>query len=220
MFEGILHRQTVMIRYQLNKVQNTEDFSLQLSFRNRIVREWSGEFARLIWKKTIRKFLLFDTKVELDKKQMHQFYVDLTCLYQQSIVEHSIDKDLIQHNVSSKLFSFAQSLLLKIRINKCHQSYDDMLSYYFGEFNHTNKVLFDQTLDFLINKKLIQSIHVVDDIRFFDKNINLHDHLYFKKQGKLVDCNSQLKKLLKSINCQPIINQDYSKLYILNSHLN
>ncbi len=208
-----------MSLYQLQLTNNTETCCLQLRKSNHVIRNWFGGFAELIWKKLILKNPSVVSEVSLNKIQVHNLYLVITCLYQRSIHKYKINQDLRDCDFSQESFIIAQSLLLQIRINHCHPSYDDLLAHYFDEYKDCNNTRFDKILNTLIANNLIQAIETDDDRQYYDKNITPHDHLYFKKQQKLVDCNTEIKNFLVGINCPKFIKKNHSILFTLNSNL-
>ena len=208
-----------MSQYQINLSIDKEKSCLRLESSNRVIRQWFGKFAELVWKKLITHNTASNKTVNLNKKQVHSFFTDITYLYQKLIFQYKIDQDLIKNKFPDKYFSIAQSLLLQIRINPCHPSFDDLLSHYLDEFNCCNHNNFDNTLNLLIEYKLIQSILTEDGRQFYDKDTSPHDHLYFKQQHKLVDCSEEIKQFLIGINCTQFNKKNKSKLFTLNSNL-
>jgi len=208
-----------MNQYQISLSILEEKSCLKLSSSNRMIRQWFGKFAELVWEKLITHKIASNKTVNLNKKQVHSFFTDITYLYQKLIFQYKIDQDLIKNKFPEKYFSIAQSLLLQIRINPCHPSFDDLLSHFLDEFSCCDQQIFERTLNLLIVNQLIQSIITEDGREFYDKNTNPHDHLYFKKQHKLVDCSEEIKQFLISIDCTQFSKKNQSKLFTLNSNL-
>lgn len=156
----------------------------------------------------------------IKKNQIHAFFTEITCLYQTLLFQHKIDSDLKRNNFPDANFCIAESLLLQIRVNSNHSSYEDLLAYFLHEFNSFDVVIFNQTLNLLIENQLIQSIITDDGHQFLDKNTQPHKHIYFKKHQKLVDCSEELANFfaqtIKTKNPQPHTN---AQIFYLNHEL-
>ena len=193
--------------YQLKLDKSKNHTCVCLSNDHQIIRKWFGAFAELIFNEALIKFhntnLLTQT-VFLKTNQIRLFFVDITCLYQRLTYHYKIDKDLENSSFPTSTYNAAKSLLLQIRMNQQHPSYQELLTYYLDEFDDFNITLFDQTLNLLIDKKLIQTLITDDGNQFYDNNPNPHDHIYFKSQQKLMDCTVEISLFLKSLhdNCR------------------
>lgn len=207
--------------YKLILTDNNNQIQLRLSRSNTIIRTWFGDFANIIYKSVIKKRNVINpVTLNLKKKELHSLFTEITILYQTLIHQYKIDSDLIKANFPAENLIIAQSILLQIRLNTNHLSLYDLQAYFLDEFKCFDFVLFKQTINVMIGKNLIQSIITEDGQQFFDKNPEPHDHLYFKKQKKLVDCSQEISEILsvkKEIKQNGINN---SNIFTINKELN
>jgi Fe2+ or Zn2+ uptake regulation protein len=190
-------------KFKLTYTKNNDQVCLQLNSRNQMIRKWYGAFAKLINEKIVAKYKNNKLDIHstfLNKSQIHTFFTEITCLHQVVIYHFNIEKELSNIYQDKTVRNISESLLLQIRINNVHFSYDDLLDYFLNEFSQYDIYLFDKTINLLIKNKLIQSINTEDGYQYFDKNIQLHNHLYFKQHKKLVDCSKELTLFLSGIN--------------------
>lgn len=189
--------------FKLTYTINNDQVCLQLNSRNKIIRKWYGAFAKLINEKIVIKYKNNrpdSHSIYLNKNQIHSFFTEITCLHQIVIFHFKIEQDLLNIYQDKTVRNISESLLLQIRMNNVHLSYDDLLDYFLNEFFQYDIFIFDETINLLINNKLIQSIKTEDGCQYFDKNIKLHNHIYFKQHKKLVDCSKELTLFLSGIN--------------------
>ena len=187
--------------YKLILTISNNQSQLTLNRSNTIIRTWYGSFAQIIYNKvTIKNSGTKPETIHLQKNEIHVLFTEITCLYQTLIYQYKIDADLIKNNFPRECFIIAESLLLQIRLNSIHPSYDDLQGYFLDEFKHFDCLLFSQTINLLIGKNLIQSIITEDGQQFFDKNPQPHDHIYFKQHKKLVDCSKEISDIFLKIN--------------------
>lgn len=186
-------------KYKLDFETGKNTTCLCLSNDQQVIRKWHGQFAKLILKKLKISTIPSTHLIHFDKQQVHQFFVDMTCLYQSAMCHYGIDKDLIGHQFDNQKLNIAKSLLLQIRMHDQHPKRETLLEYYLNEFDQFDDSLFDKTLLLLSEKKLIQSIITEDGSHYFDKNPKPHDHIYFTEHKKLIDCPSEIASILSSI---------------------
>ncbi len=186
-------------KYKLTFETSQNNTSLCLSNHQQVIRKWHGVFAELTLKKLQPNIFLEKQAIYFDKQQVHKFFVDMTCLYQNAMCHYSIDKDLIGHNFSNQKLNISKSLLLQIRMHDQHPKRETLLEYYLNEFDQLDDSLFDEALLLLSEKKLIQSIVTEDGAHYFDKNPKPHDHIYFTNHQKLIDCPSEIAFILNNI---------------------
>lgn len=207
--------------YKVQLTKNNNQIKLTLSCSKKNIRVWYGNIAQRIFNTISTKYRLTkDGIIYLKKKQIHALFTEITCLYQTILFQYKIDTDLIKNNIPRICFNIAESLLLQIRINTLHPSYEDLQAFFLDEFKDFDLILFNQTINLLIEKNLIQSIITDDGQQFFDKNIELHDHIYFKKHKKLVDCTKEIAdffSMTKHINKSK---QTCAKIFYFNKELN
>lgn len=209
------------INYQLKLYREKSQACLRLSNNNQVLRKWFGEFAELIFNQAVIKLKNVNLKKDvayMDKMQVQTFFVEITCLYQRETYYYEIEKDLIKYNFPKENFNIAKSLLLQIRMNHNHPSYDDLLTYYFDEFNSFDYLAFDKTIKILIGNNLIQSIVTKDGSQYFDKNPQPHDHIYFKNYRKLVDCSYEISQFFKKLNDKNT--SDESNIFYIENQIN
>jgi len=205
--------------YTLELINQCNHIQLKLSRSNTVLRTWNGNFAQVIFDKIAEKHPSDDGLIYLSKFQIHSLFTEITCLYQSLIFHYKIETDLITNKFPQKFFNIAESLLLFIRINASHPSYEDLQSYYIDEYKHFDISCFSHTINLLIGKNLIQSIITNDGNQFFDKNPTPHEHIYFTQEKKLVDCTKEISNIL--FNKQQLLskNQNCKKIFYTNSEI-
>lgn len=185
----------------LNKQNNQSCLSL---YQNNLqVRKWFGEFASIIFETTTKEFLKIyssDNSFCLCKQQVRHFFIQVTCLHQQAIWHYGIRKDLCSIQFPTKYTCIAESLLLQIRMNKGHPSYDQLLSNYLDVFQNRDHEIFYIAINILLENDLIQLIETDDGNKFFDKNPIPHSHLYFRQHNKLVDSTEEMSIFFQELN--------------------
>jgi Fe2+ or Zn2+ uptake regulation protein len=200
--------------YNLIFKETSGNVSLHLCNSNTVIREWFGGFAKLIWNQVSLKKKYLMSSLKLNKNQVYCFFRDVTCLYQSLNIKYNIDKDLSKYDFDKECYNMAESILLHIRLSSCHLSYDEVLGHLFSEFKTANFQNADKAFDLLIGNKLILLVITPDGYKYFDKNTNPHNHIYFIKHKKLVDSTQELTELMENVNCKKIINSNQSSLYI------
>jgi hypothetical protein len=203
--------------------KNKDQIVLQLNSRNQVIRKWYGAFAELINEKIVIKYnnkKLNNHSTFLNKNQIHTFFTEITCLHQVVIYHFKIENDLSKITQDKILSNIAESLLLQIRINNVHLSYDVLLDYFLNEFPHYDVFHFDKTISLLTNNKLIQSISTEDGCLYFDKNIKPHNHIYFKQHKKLVDSTKELTLFLSGFKKPNKNKKTSSDVFYVNNLVN
>jgi hypothetical protein len=171
---------------------------LELSNQSNLNRKWFGKFAIYIYAKALP--LVTSDKIgktlSIKKNQLQGLFLDITNIYQRALIKHNIERDLSTLQIPSNLSNITQSLLLMIRMNSDHQNYNFIQNYYFEEYRTLNSDAMNDSLDILITNKLIQKIVTNDNQAFFDQEPTPHNHIYFKNQNKLIDCNNDCYEVL------------------------
>jgi hypothetical protein len=206
--------------FKLTFKKHNDQVCLQLNSRNQIIRKWYGAFAELINEKIMvnyEKTGKDKNEVFLYKCQIHTFFTEITCLHQLVLYHFKIEKDLSNIYQCKTIRNIAESLLLQIRINNAHLSYDNLLNYFYNEFPHNDILNFDKTISLLTSNNLIQSIITEDGCQYFDKNIQLHNHIYFKQHKKLVDSTQELTLFLSGIKYLSKIQQNDTRIFYVNN---
>ena len=208
--------------YKITLNTNHGHTCLRLNNNLQVIRKWYGVFAELIFNKALNKsnkVMQNHNTVFLNKNEIHALFSEITCLYQMAIFHFNIEKDLSSSDFPTSYRNIAESLLLQIRINPIHQCYEALLSYFLDEFNYYDASEFDNVLKLLIGKNLIQSIITDDGQQFFDKNPIPHDHIYFKKHKKLVDCSKEIADFFSITKYFEKSKQTYANIFYVNQEL-
>lgn len=208
--------------YTLSFQKNNRNACLCLSSAQQVIRKWHGLFAELVFTRINIQHYNDTTSnsIDLDKKQVHEFFVDMTCLHQNIMCYYQIDKDLNNHQFPQENFNIAKSLLLQIRMHDQHPCREALMNYYLNEFDDFDDTLFDQTLSLMTKKNMIQSIITEDGGQYFDKNPQPHDHIYFKHHQKLVDCPSEISYILNNLPIYDKKPSNQGHVYYVNNPLN
>jgi len=209
-------------KYKLILYKNHGNTYLQLSNNLHEIRKWNGVFAELIFDKALIKTNLpskSNSTIYLNKTQIQSFFADITGLYQMAMYHFNIEKDLSSNNFSAHYWNIAESLLLQVRINPIHQTYEALLSYFVNEFPNNDIKEFDNIIKLLIGKNLIQSIITEDGHQFFDKNTQPHDHIYFKQHNKLVDCSREIADFFSLTKYFKKSKHTYANIFYVNNKL-
>jgi len=207
--------------YKLTLTEQSNQYQLNLIRSNLIIRTWYGSFAEYIYTHVLKQNKHLKSKeLQLKKRQIQNIFTEITCLYQNLLYQNKIESDLINHAIPKNCFCIAESLLLHIRINKIHPSYDDLLSFFLNEFKNCDWDLFNKTINLLVNTQLIQSIITADGLQYFDKNIQPHDHIYFSKHKKLVDCSDEIAVIFQNKNNLSHLSHKFvSNIYYVNNRI-
>lgn len=206
--------------YQLRLYKEKDQTCLLLSNKTQIVRKWCGTFAQLIFDKIIVQYKSINKNhntIFLCKEQIHGVFTKITCLYQKLNYVYKIDSDLNKCHFPKKYLNIAESLLLQIRINEQHPSYEDLLAHFLDEFSNYNYTKFDSTLTLLLKNRIIQLITTEDSKQYFDKNPVPHKHIYFRKHKKLVDCTNEMSVFLNNLNMTTLASSTNNIYYVNNS---
>ena len=126
---------------------------------------------------------------------------------------------MIKNKIPRNCFNSAESLLLQIRMNSVHPSYEDLQTYYLNEYNNFDIPLFAHTINLLIGNNLIQSIITDDGQQYFDKNPTPHDHIYFTQEKKLVDCSKEIAEIFSQKSQCKTSKQNNRKIFYSNQEL-
>jgi hypothetical protein len=192
---------------------------LRLTNHSSLNRNWFGQFAISIYAKALQMLGVetFNYQLDIKKQQLQTLFLEITTIYQRSLVKHNIEKDLYSLKMPNYLANISQSLLLMLRMNTIHQNYKFLLNFYFEEYRTLNSEAMDQSLAILVSNNIIQKIETNDKQIFFDKNPRPHSHIYFKNQNKLIDCNDDCYHILLDKKHEEIIlNNTSSKLFEIN----
>ncbi|MFK8011247.1 MAG: hypothetical protein AB8B80_04345 [Marinicellaceae bacterium] len=208
--------------YELTIKETENQMFLEISLSHNVKRKWYGKFSEIIYHNAIKKFNSFSydqNSMKLTKQQMQLFFAEVTSIYQKAVFQLKIDKDLVKYKIPHHLWNTTEFILFQIRINSLHLSYENLLSFYLEEHNNFKVIEFEKSLDLLIEYNLIQNILTEDHQQFFDKNTQPHDHIYFKKYNKLIDCTIEMAQLLLKPQNIKVSHQVNSNIYYINSEL-
>lgn len=183
--------------YRLIYEKKSDSKKISLMKNQSVIRQWHGQFAEMIYiSESASENKHRWSMLELNKKQVHGLFINITYLHQKLLIKYEVETDIINQWFSCSIQEIAKSILLQIRMNPCHLSYDELLKYYIDEFHTYDMNLFNLTTQGLSESKLIQIIHTEEGKIFFDRNTRPHNHIYFKNQNKLIDCSSELANFL------------------------
>lgn len=206
--------------YKLELINHHNQIQLKLSRSKTIIRTWYGSFAQIIFDKVMTPYTVSEKdSLFLSKNQVQLLFSEITCLYQRLICHHNINSDLNKNKISKEVFNVAESLLLQIRINSMHLSYEELQDYYLNEYSYFDLYLFNHTINLLIGKNLIQSIITEDGQQFFDKNLKPHNHIYFFQKKKLIDCSREIANIFSQSKLLKISKQNNMKIFYAKDEL-
>lgn len=189
-------------KYNLTLSLKQGQTTVQLGNHSYLNRKWFGQFALHLFTKAsnLTTEKISHNQLTLNKEQLQRLFIEITTIYQWGLIQFNIEKDLSKLSIPKYLMNICQSLLLMMRMNSSHQNYMHLQNYYIEEYRTLNCEALNQSLEFLVNNKLIQKIETEDHQTFFDKNPQPHNHIYFKKQQRLIDCNDECFDILSLAN--------------------
>ena len=187
-----------LFKIQLDYTENLAELSISNLKINQ--KKWLGCLAELIYSKALElatlKNINSNIGVSLNKEQLQMLFIKMTQIQQYASFKLNVAQDLSLLKEDKKCYQVLKSLLLFIRMNSIHIKFEQMQKFYYEEFCSYDDCLLNGYLSILKEQNLIQKIELSCGCVFFDKNVSPHNHIYFKKQNRLMDCNNDCFEIL------------------------